>query len=173
MKKLFILAMSVMLFTACETQKKRYTQQSSEIETVKKHIENYNSKNYDTSLYADSSKTFFNNSKTPILVKDIVAYHKANDENYSSRGFTGEDPEYEMVVTDEGKVWVNCWLDWKGTMKANGNNVKMPIHLTYQFIDGKIVREVGYWDPTEVVLNLQAIEAEKNLDLDDEDEDIK
>lgn len=161
MKHLFLIVMTVILFTACGTKDKRYTQQSPEIETVKQHIENYNSKSYDTSVFADTSKTFFN-SKNPILVKDIVAYHKANDENYSSRRFTDEDPEYEMVLTDDGKTWVNCWLNWEATMKGNGKKIEMPIHLTYQFIDGKIVREVGYWDPTEVVLNLQAIEAEKN-----------
>ena len=163
MKNLFLLAITVILFTACETKEKRYTQESPEIETVKKLIANYNSKTYDTSVYADSSKAFFNNSKTPILVKDIIAYHEANDANYSSRGFTGEDPEYEMVVTDKGNTWVNCWLDWKAIMAGNGKAIDMPIHLTYQFIDGKIVREVGYWDPTEVVLNLQAIEAEKKV----------
>lgn len=168
MKKLFLLAMSVIIFTACETKDKRYTMQSPEIDIVKKHVENYNTKTYDTSVFADTAKSFFNNSKNPILVKDIVAYHNANDENYSSRGFTGEDPEYEMVITDEGKTWVNCWLDWKGTMKGNGKVIEMPVHLTYQFIDGKIVREVGYWDPTEIVLNLQAIEAEKNAIVEEE-----
>ena len=167
MKNIYLLGLVIVLFTSCESKDKRYTQQSPEIETVKKHIANYNSKSYDTTVYSDTAKVFFNNSKTPILVKDIVAYHKANDENYSSRGFTGEDPEYEMVVTDEGKTWVNCWLDWKATMKGNGKEIDMPIHLTYQFIDGKIVREVGYWDPTEVVLNLQAIEAEKNATLEE------
>lgn len=173
MKKLFLLGLAIVLFTACETKEKRYTQQSPEIETVKKHIANYNSKTYDTSVYADTSKTFFNNSSNPILVKDIVAYHKANDENYTSRGFTDKDPEYEMVITDKGKTWVNCWLDWKGTMKGNGKEIEMPIHLTYQFIDGKIVREVGYWDPTEVVLNLQAIEAEKNANTEAQEDDTE
>jgi hypothetical protein len=163
MKNLFLLGLVIVLFSSCETKDKRYTQQSPEIETVKKHIANYNSKNYDTSVFVDTAKSFFNNSKNPILVKDIIAYHKANDENYSSRGFTNENPEYEMVITDEGKTWVNCWLDWKATMKGNDKDIEIPIHLTYQFIDGKIVREVGYWDPTEVVLNLQAIETAKNL----------
>jgi hypothetical protein len=162
MKKIFLLVMSVILFTACGTKDKRYTQQSPEIETVKQHIENYNSKNYNTSILADTCKSYFNTKDNPILVKDLIAYHQANDENYSSRRFNPEGQEFEMVVTDKGTTWVNCWLDWEATMKGNGKKIEMPIHLTYQFIDGKIVREYGYWDPTEVVLNLQAIEAEKN-----------
>ncbi|MBR9846177.1 MAG: nuclear transport factor 2 family protein [Algicola sp.] len=169
MKKLFLLALSVILFTACEQSEKRYTMQSSEIDTVKKAIDNYNNKTYDKSIYADTSQTFFNSSSEKgMSTEETINYHKQNDMLFSNRSFTGEDPEYEMVVTDEGKTWVNCWLDWKGTLAENGKVIEIPIHLTYQFVDGKIVREVGYWDPTEVVLNLQAIEAEKNATVEED-----
>jgi hypothetical protein len=169
MKKLLLLGLAVVLFNSCEKQEKRYTQQSPEIETVKKAIQNYNDKNYDLALYADSSKTYFNsNSKDKFMTPaETVAYHKANDENYSSRGFTDNEPEYEMVVTDEGNTWVNCWLEWKATLAGNGKEITMPVHLTYKFVDGKIVRQVGYWDPTEVVMNLQEIEAEKNMPVEE------
>lgn len=165
MKNLVLLGLAIVLFTSCEKQEKRYTQQSPEIETVKKVIQSYNDKTYDMSMFADSSKTYFNsNSKEKFMTpEETVAYHKANDENYSSRGFTDNEPEYEMVVTDKGNTWVNCWLEWKGTLAGNGKEITMPIHLTYKFVDGKIVRQVGYWDPTEVVMNLQEIEAEKNM----------
>ncbi len=46
MKNLLFIALTVILFTACETQEKRYTQQSSEIETVKQHLANYNTENW-------------------------------------------------------------------------------------------------------------------------------
>lgn len=169
MKNILALGLAIVLFVACEQKDKRYTQESPEIETVKKLIENYNDQNYDLSLYADSSKTYYNsNSKDKFMSpEETVEYHKANDANYSSRGFTDNDPEYEMVVTDEGNTWVNCWLEWKGTIAETGKEITMPIHLTYKFVDGKIVREVGYWDPTEVVMELQAIEAEKNMSVEE------
>ncbi|RYH72350.1 nuclear transport factor 2 family protein [Flavobacteriaceae bacterium 144Ye] len=160
MKKLFILSIVVVLFTACQEQSKRYTQQSPEIDTVKKAIEQYNNKNYDSNFHTDSCKTYFNSDKF-MTVEETMSYHKANDKYYSSRGFTNNDPEYEMVVTDDGETWVNCWLEWKGTMKETGKEITMPVHLTYRFSDGKIVRQLGYWDPTEIVLELQAIEASK------------
>jgi hypothetical protein len=169
MKKLLILGLAIVLFTACDQKDTRYTQESSEIETVKKAIKSYNDKTYDMSIYADSSKTFFNsNSKDKFMSSDeTVAYHKANDANYSSRGFTNNEPEYEMVVTDEGETWVNSWLEWKGTLAANGKEITIPIHLTYRFVDGKIVRQVGYWDPTEIVMNLQEIEAAKSMPVEE------
>ncbi|MBP0903927.1 nuclear transport factor 2 family protein [Mariniflexile gromovii] len=161
MKKLLLLGLAIILFTNCNQQEKRYTQQSPEIEIVKKAIENYNNKKYDITLYADTSKTLFNSSKALMSPSETIAYHKTNDAIYSSRGFTNEDPEYEMVVTDDGETWVNCWLNWKGTLAANNKEFDIPIHLTYRFIDGKIVREVGFWDASAIALELQAIEAEK------------
>ncbi|WP_104735905.1 ester cyclase [Hanstruepera ponticola] len=157
MKKLIIMAFAFFMIAACQDSDQRYTQQSSEIETVKKLINNYNNKTYDTSMYADSSKTFYNSKDKSMSPSETIAYHKANDENYSSRGFMSEDQDYEMVKTDDGHTWVNCWLDWKGTLAQTGKEVIIPIHLTYRFIDGKIVREVGMWDPTEVVLALQGV----------------
>ncbi len=156
MKKLLVLSLAVLLFAACQ-QEQRYTQQSAEIDTVKKLIKNYNDKTYDTSIYADTSKTYYNTKNKAMSPQETIAYHQANDAAYSSREFLDKDQDYEMVKTDDGKTWVNCWLDWKGTLAANGKEFMIPIHLTYQFVDGKVVREVGMWDPSEVVLELQAM----------------
>lgn len=167
MKKIVILVLALAMFTACEQKDTRYTQQSPEIEIVKKVIEGYNSQQYDLSVFADSSKTYFNTKTNPIALKDVKAYHQANDANYSSREFLEKDQEFEMVVTDEGHTWVNAWLDWQGTLKENGKVIDMPVHLTYRFVDNKIVRTVGFWDPTEIVMELQAIEAEKAMSADE------
>lgn len=167
MKNVFLIGLAIVLFTACEEQDKNYTHESPEIEIVKKAIEDYNSKNYDISIYADTSKTYFNTSTKPMSPEETIAYHKENDANYSSRGFTDEDPQYEMTVTKKGETWVNGWFEWKATLAANNKKYTLPIHLTYRFQDGKIVRQVGYWDPTEIVLALQAIEAEKDMSVDE------
>lgn len=162
MKKLFLLGTVFVLVLSCNQGPVRYTQNSPEIDTVKKLLSNYDSKTYDTSMYADTSKTKYNSSDMMTAV-ETMEYHKQNDASYSSRGFKTEGQEYEMVLTDNGETWVNCWLDWNGTLAANGKEVKVPIHLTYRFVDGKIVREYGYWDPTEIVLTLQQIEAEAKM----------
>lgn len=158
MKKFILLGLAIVLFTACEQKDTRYTQNSPEIDIVKKAIDDYNTKQYDLSIYADTSKTYFNTKSNPLSVDQTIAYHQANDANYSSRRFLAEDQEYEMVVTDDGHTWVNAWLDWQGELKESGKVINIPIHLTYRFIDGKIVQAVGYWDATEVVLGLQEIE---------------
>ncbi len=166
LKKSILLGLILVLSSACNS-KQRYTQQSPEIETVKAIIKNYNDKTYDTSMYADTSKTYYNSVDKPLSPAEVVAYHKANDANYSSRGFTADDPEYEMAVTDKGETWVNCWPNWEGTLAGNGKKITIPIHLTYRFVNGKIVREVGMWNTAEVLLNLQEIEADKNMSADE------
>ncbi len=120
-------------------------------------FKNYNDKTYDVSIYADTSKTFYNSKDKSLSPSETIAYHQANDAIYSSRGFLAEDQEYEMVETDDGETWVNCWLDWKGTLTANNKEVDIPIHLTYRFVEGKIVREVGMWDGSEIALVLQEL----------------
>jgi len=163
MKNLILLGLSIILFIACEQKKERYTQQSPEIETVKLLLNNYNNKTYDLSIYADSSKTFYNSSGA-LSPKEVINYHNQNDINYASRSFQRDGEELEMVLDDKDRTWVNFWGDWKGTLTANQKEITIPIHLTYQFVDGKIVREYGYWDPTEVLLSLQAIEAAKKAE---------
>lgn len=168
MKKVFLMGLVIVFITACGKQETRYTQQSPEIETVKKLIDNYNNHIYDTSVFADTSKAFFNSSKDEFMSpSETVAMHKENDKLYSERRFTDEDPEYEMVVTDDGETWVNCWLDWEGTLAANNKTFHMPVHLTYRFADGKIVREVAMFDPSEIILEVQTIEADKNMSIDE------
>ena len=56
MKKLFALGCVIALFVSCNQGPARYTQSSAEIDTVKQLLSNYDSKSYDTSMFADSSK---------------------------------------------------------------------------------------------------------------------
>ena len=167
MKKLFLLGLAVILFTACNKQESRYTQASPEIETFKAVLNDYDIKNYESlvSHYADTSKTNFN--KVKMASKDIPEFHKQNDVNYSERGFAKDGQEFEMVLDDEGKTWVNFWGTWKATLAANGKEFTMPVHLTARFIDGKIVEDYGYWDPSEIILAIQEVEAINNMSVDD------
>jgi|TARA_R110001606_G_scaffold118170_8_gene248462 steroid delta-isomerase-like uncharacterized protein len=168
MKKLIIIGLAIAFITACQEKgPKRYTQDSPQINTVKQLIGNYNNKTYDTSIYADTSKTYYNSKENTLSPEDVMAYHKERDMAYAQRSFLDKDQEFEMVLTDDGETWVNCWLDWRGTLAGNGQVVNIPIHLTYQFVDGKIVREVGMWDPTAVVLALQEMEMKNSMSADE------
>jgi hypothetical protein len=160
MKNLFLVGLAIVLFTSCNTKPERYTQQSPEIETYKAGIKDYTDQNWESLVthYADTANVFFNTT-VPMKASKIPEFHQNNETVFSSRGFVETGQEFEMATTDEGKTWVNFWGVWKGTLAANNKVIEIPVHLTAQFIDGKIVREYGYWDNAPIVLAIQEIEA--------------
>ncbi len=167
MKKLLFLGLAIVLsLTACQQQEKRYTQQSPEIDTYKKVIDAYSKQDWEAMAthYADTVKIMNNvteaNGQT---LAELVQNDKDDAALFSSWEYVDGESEYEMVVTDKDQTWVNFWGLWKGTLKANEKTYTIPTHLTAQFIDGKIVKEFGYWDLSKIMLDIQAMqEAEKN-----------
>ena len=77
-----------------------------------------------------------------------------------------------MVLDDDGETWVNYWGLWKGTIAASGESFEMPVHLTSQFVDGKIVKTHGYWDASALTMALTKIrevaEAQAVMEMQDQ-----
>lgn len=136
MKKLLILGLAIVFLTSCN-QKQRCTQQSSEIDTYKKVMEDYKTQNWeDYPLYYANNAKITNNVPKEKAQTVTKAIEKAKGD---AKLFTWkvEDVDYEMVVTDKGETWVNYWGIWTGTMKSTGKVYVIPFHNTAQFIDGK------------------------------------
>lgn len=153
MKNLFILGLAVMFFTSCN-QKQLYTQKSAEIDTYKKVMEDYKTQNWkDFPLhYADTAKIASN-----VVIEKAQTITEAIEKAKGDAklfNWVVEDNDYEMVVTDKGETWVNYWGVWKGTLKTSGKVYVVPFHNTAQFLNGKIVRENGYWDNSEIVTDM-------------------
>jgi hypothetical protein len=166
MKNLILIGCLLIFLSSCE-KKPRYTQDSEEIEIVKAAINDYDYQEWEKlmSHYADTAHIYYNTRINVISPKELPGFHKKNDVNFSTRAFEDENREYEMVEDNNGKTWVNFWGLWKGNLADNNKQIVIPVHITYQFIDNKIVTEYGYWNSSELQLELQKIEAEKmNLD---------
>jgi hypothetical protein len=154
MKNLLLLGLVIMLSLSSCNQKQRYTQQSAEIDTYKKVMGDYKTQNWkDYPLhYADSAKIANNVVKEKAqTVSQAIEKSKADAKLFT---WKVDDIDYEMVVTDNGETWVNYWGVWNGTLKSTGKVYVIPFHNTAQFIDGKIVREDGYWDNSEIVADM-------------------
>lgn len=176
MKKLLLLGLAIVLFTSCNQQDKRYTQQSPEIDSFKKVIEAYQGEDWETlrSHYADTAKITNNTTKEfAHTIDEEIAENKEDAKLFTSVKYDPEKAEYEMVVTDKGETWVNFWGDWEGTLKDNNKVYVIPVHITARFVDGKIVREAGYWDISKLVLDLQAIAAAKNMSVEENPSETK
>jgi len=165
-KTLFLLAFTSLLFIACKNQPQRYTRNSPEIDTFKKSIKDYGLGNWESmkSHYADTAKIIDNvPEKKGISVDENIKQIKNMLGNFSSYGFIADKNDFEMVLTDDGHTWVNFWGVWQGLLKANNQLLEVPVHLTSQFVNGKIVKEFGYWDNAPIVLAMQKIQAEKKI----------
>lgn len=165
MKKLFLLGLAVILFTACQNGSERYTMTSPEIDEAKALIKDYHDGNWEAwaTHYADTAKIFHNTWKNGVSVKETAESLKAILTNVSSYHFEEDEdlPWYEMVTNEKGSIWVYFWGNWKGTLAANNKEVEIPVHLAFKFTDGKIAREEGFYNLSEFMAALNEIEAAK------------
>jgi len=162
MKRVLFLGLAIVLsLAACQKAEKRYTQQSPEIDTYKKVIDAYEKQDWEAmaSHYADTAKIMNNvieeEGKT---IAEEVERSKEDAALFSDWNYVDGESEYEMVVTDKGQTWVNFWGLWKGTLAANNKTYTIPVHITAQFVDGKIVKEFGYWDISKIMMDIQAMQ---------------
>jgi len=145
MKKLFLLGFTILLFAACES---RYTQTSPEIDVVKALIEDYETGDWEgwRSHYSDTAKSYHNTKDGGVGPEVTMERIKKSVAGLSAYQFEDDDGDLEMVVDDKGRTWVNFWGTWQGTLNGSDKQLEVPVHLTFQMVDSKIVREYGYWD---------------------------
>ncbi|MDT8416011.1 MAG: nuclear transport factor 2 family protein [Flavobacteriaceae bacterium] len=164
MKNLIFMGITMVLFLSSCSQKPRYTQNSPEIETLKAAISDYEAGNWEafSKHFADTVKIYTNSETNHLSIQQTVSNDKENLIPFSSYKFKASSSEFEMVVTDKGETWVNFWGVWQAILIANNQQVDVPIHMTLQFVDGKIVEEHDYFDNTPILTALQKIESASN-----------
>lgn len=166
MKDLLSLGLAIVVFIGCNQQVKRYTQQSPEIDTYRKVMEAYEERDWESmvSYYADTARIMNNVAeKDAQNLEQFLTQTKEDANQFSNWDFIDAESEYEMIVNDKGETWVNFWGLWKGTFKTNNKVYEIPTHITAQFVNGKIVREAGYWDVSKIIQDIQLIQAEESV----------
>jgi hypothetical protein len=168
MKNLILILLVALSFSACQ-QKQRYTQQSTEIDKIKELMRLSNSGEYEAqrAFYADGAQLFYNATESnPMTIDQVIEDQKSMNETLSNVSTTVDDNEIEMVITDNGETYVNLWGTWKATFTATGQNFEIPFHSAFQFVDGKIVREYGYWDSSPIMKAFMEYEASQKTAAD-------
>lgn len=148
MKKFFLLWLATIILIGCQDKpEQRYFETSPEIESTLAGIKAYEAQDWDTwkANFADSAKIFHNTNKAASVDEMIEGFTNMLS-NIESYGFNKENAVSEMVVDKDGKTWVNYWGSWKGTTKITGREIVVPVHLTLQYKDGKIINEYAYYD---------------------------
>jgi len=158
MKKLFYLVFVVITITAC---KQRHFMESAEIDSFKAVLAAYESGDLETWKvhFADTAK-IYHNATEGISVEDNLKRQQEMIANFSSYGFDKDNDYMEMVIDGKDETWVYYWADWTATLKANGKTLTIPLHLAVRYINGKAVKEYGYWDNTPINNAFDEIAAE-------------
>jgi len=158
MKKVIVLAMTIVLFISCQEKEQRYFSESSEINTVKAGIAAYEAGDWTTwkSHFADTAKIYVNSDKSISVDARITGLGEMSSA-FSKYGFDHDDEFIEMVLDKEKETWVNYWAQHTATIAANNKLISIPVHLSVQFIDGKIVKEHVFFDGTEMNNQMEAL----------------
>lgn len=171
MKKIVVLlGVAIMMLVGCQEKQTRYTQSSAEIDSYKAALSNYENGDWEgyMSHFADTAKIYHNSGEKFITPKESAMNFEESLKMFSSYGFADDKGEIEMVVTDKGDTWVNFWGRWEATLAANGQKFQTEVHTTVQFVDGKIVKEYGYWDTAPLMMALMELEKSEAAKADGE-----
>ncbi len=160
MKKLIIYGLVLSLILACKKDPERYFSEAPEIESQKLRVKAYENQDWDAwkSHFLDTAK-IYHNKNTGISYLESLKQHQDMISNFSTYGFSDDKTVLEMVIDKDGKKWVNYWSVWSGKLKANGKELIIPVHLTSQYLDGKVVKEYGYYDTAAITAAFIEIEA--------------
>lgn len=168
MKKLPLILALVILAFACQ-QTERYTQNSPEIESIKAMFNAYESGDLESQrqYYAPNAQIFINTPESkPATLDDIMNSQKEEMGMFSNYSISLNEDGIEMVTTDKGETWVNVWAEWTGRLTETNQKFVVPVHETFQFVDGKIVKEYGYWDNGPIIQALMELEQSKKAATD-------
>ena len=164
MKKIIYFLIAFILFTACSTEKPvRYFSSSPEIEITKSILKDYVEANWDAFKlhYAETALVANNVLKEKgIPIDSAIAVYKEEHELFTAISYVAKEEFFEMVLTDDNETWVNFWGLWVGTLRSTGEKFEIPIHITFRFMDQKVVLEHGYWNSAAVEMALSKLETQ-------------
>ena len=174
MKKPFLLGIALVLFVACQDKPQRYFPESAEIETVKAGINAYETGNWDKwrSHFSDTAKIYVNSIK-PLTLDKRVEGLQTMTAAMASYGFNHDKEYVEMVLDKEDETWVYYWATHTATFASTNTKVSFPVHLSIQFIDGKIVEEHVYFDATTMNDGFAAIATAAQKEAEAASEELK
>jgi hypothetical protein len=164
MKQVFLLVGLLVLFVGCKQPEKNYFSESPEIESSKQllgHLASYDAEAI-AKIYSDSAK-IYDNSLKAASPSEMIANMAQNKETMDYLRVR-DSADYEMVITKEGETWVNCWYVMEGKFKGSETVLTVPCHSTFQFVDGKIVKDYSYYNMSDIIAEYEKIEAMAKAD---------
>ena len=79
-----------------------------------------------------------------------------DDIRFTDMNGDAEGAEIETNTYANGIVWTNIWNTFSATGKYTGQEVNFPFHISYQWEGNKIIKEVQFFDTTEIENEMNA-----------------
>lgn len=164
MKSLIYLLLAVLVMSCAEEKPARYYSTSAEIDSLKALITAYEDGNWErwSTFYADTAKVYHNSVSSSSPAQMITGMQQTLSP-LSRYGFKDKDQFHEMIVDDNGETWVNFWANWEGHLADPDTTLVIPVHLTAQFMNGKIVEEHAYYNMQPFAQLLESRQAQDSI----------
>jgi hypothetical protein len=162
MKQYLLTLFCVLSLFSCQNQS-RYTTSSPEIDIAKEHLLAYENGDWKVwkEQYTDSSKIYHNDWDKALTSDEALTGHLLIISYLSSYEYIDDPIFFEMTIDDDGKKWVNFWGVWQGRIADTETLLKIPVHLSIHYVDGKVAEEYGFWDTNKLMEALNNVSMEQ------------
>ena len=95
-------------------------------------------------VFVDPKRNSFNKSEFIASTENV--FDLFEDITFEETVSDGLGSEIETNVFSNGVIWTNVWNTFTAKGKYTGQKISFPFHISYQWRDNKIVKEVQYYD---------------------------
>lgn len=150
MKKIILLLLLISL--SCQSPYGNVTTDDEKSEMIKNLFKNVSEENIDYLKEVFSDDMEFIDSKENTLDKEgFIAgveniFDLFDDITFEETDGDATGSEIETTTYANGIVWTNIWNTFTATGKYTGQKTRFPFHISYQWKDDKIIKEVQFFD---------------------------
>jgi hypothetical protein len=137
--------------TTAKSSKGTLESEGPEIDLMKKLLSSVEKADWDAAraCFSDSAVIFYNQwapdtAQKGIPVGDVLANEKADRVNWENISYG--DPIYEVVTVPTGEKYGHIWARYTAKNKKTGKAVDVPLFVSYQIKDGKLLWEWAIYD---------------------------
>lgn len=150
MKKIILLLLLISF--SCQSPYGNVTTDDEKSEMIKTLFKNVSEENIDYLKEVFSDDMEFIDSKENTLDKEgFIAgveniFDLFDDITFEETNGDATGSEIETTTYANGIVWTNIWNTFTATGKYTGQKIRFPFHISYQWKDDKIIKEVQFFD---------------------------
>ena len=136
---------------------------------IREHYQNYLKNDVPAlqSLWSPDLKIYMNSveASTVTDISDLITVQHEVFENISMSfnydegsddlGVWVQTINYPAMNGNPAATITQTWFNWSATGKSSGNTITIPVHISFEWADGKIVREWHNYDPSEMMAEVE------------------